>query len=319
LRPVNKPIFEFMTMPTRPLLLSAATLLSASALAQETAPTPENLMTPGWQNAAAPLAVQTGLNYTYDAPGAAKFQGARLGRSDASTVDLGVDTRLRVNDAWFVPLGLQADNYFLDAVGGAPIPDDIHTLHLRTGLGWRMNDQWTFTGLAGPSLYRMSDVHGDGFGAFGGFLATYRANPAYTWTLGLMASPDNDVPVLPVVGLHWQINDQYTLEVGVPKTRLTYRLDSQWSLYTGLAMNGTVFRADEDLGTKTGFPQYNNALATYRDIRLGAGAGYELGHGLRAEIEAGYSVYRRIDYQDIGQEVDFDPAPYVRLGLSYRF
>jgi len=306
-------------MKTRTLLLSAATLVSASALAQETAPTPQNIMTPGWQDASSTLAVQTDLNYTYDAPGTAKFLGNRLDKSDASALDFGVDTRLRLNDDWFVPLGLQSDNYFLDGVPGAPVPDDINTLHLRTGLGWHFSDQWTFTGLAGPALYRMNDINSDDFGAFGGLMATYRANPALLWTFGVMISPDNDVPALPVVGLHWQINDQYTLEVGVPKTRLTYHINPQWSLYTGLAMNGTVFRSDEDLGTKTGNAQYNNALATYRDIRLGVGTGYELFQGLRAEIEAGYSVYRRIDYQDIGQEVDFNPAPYVRVGLSYRF
>jgi hypothetical protein len=104
--------------------------------------------------------------------------------------------------------------------------------------------------------------------------------------------------------------------VGIPKTRLTYQIDPKWSLYGGIDLSGTTFRTDETLGTKTGFPKYNNARATYRDIRLGAGAGYDVGHGLRAEIEAGYSVYRDINYKDIDQDVKFNPTPYVRLGLS---
>ncbi len=306
-------------MTKRTVTLSVATLLSASAMAQETASTPENLASHKWQDLSSPVAGQVTLDYTYDAPGATKFQGASLRHSDASTLNFGVDTRIRVNDDWFVPVGLESENYFLDAVGGAPIPDDINTLHLRTGLGWHMNDQWTFTGVVGPSLYRFDDIHSDDFGVSGGFLATYQQNPALTWTFGIMASPDNDVPVLPIVGVRWLISDHYTLEVGVPKTRLTYHIDRQWSLYTGLDLNGTTFRAEENLGTKTGFPQYNNALGTYRDIRLGIGASYEVLRGLRAEAEVGYSVYRRIDYSDIGQEVQFDPAPYVRVGVSYRF
>jgi hypothetical protein len=276
-------------------------------------------MSPKWQNESSLPLVRSDLDYIYDGASAAKFQGVRRADSDVSAVNLGVDSRIPINDDWFVPIGLQSDNYFLDGVAGAPIPDDIHTLHLRTGLGWRMNDAWTFTGIAGPALYRMTDIHSDDFGAFGGFLATYRQNPSLIWTFGIIGSPDNDVPVLPIVGVRWQINDQYTLEVGMPKTRLTYHIDRQWSLFTGMDINGTTFRASDNLGTRTGFPRYNNALATYRDIRLGVGVGYDIGHGLRAEIETGFSVYRRIDYNDIGQEVDFKPAPYVRAGLSYRF
>jgi hypothetical protein len=41
--------------------------------------------------------------------------------------------------------------------------------------------------------------------------------------------------------------------------------------------------------------------------------------GLRAEIEAGYSVYREINYFRIEQTVKFRPAPYVRLALNARF
>ena len=105
----------------------------------------------------------------------------------------------------------------------------------------------------------------------------------------------------------------------MPRTRFTYRLDPSWSFYGGLDLNGTTFRSESDLGTKTGNPQYNNALATYRDIRLGVGASYSFTRSLRAEVETGASVYREINYNDINQTVEFKPAPYVRVGLSARF
>ena len=43
------------------------------------------------------------------------------------------------------------------------------------------------------------------------------------------------------------------------------------------------------------------------------------GSMLRAEIEAGSSVYREIRYTRIDEQVKFDPAPYARLALSVRF
>lgn len=308
-----------MRMNARSIVLSTAALVSTSAIAQESAPAQAPGQPPAWQDMQVPPTVQASVNYTYDAPGTAKFNGANLSSSYASALTFGADTRIELQNGWFVPLGLRSDNYWLDSVAGAPIPDQINTLNLRSGLGWRMNDEWTFTGVAGPILYRFDDIHGDDLGAFGAFMATWHYRPDLAWTFGVMVVPDNDVPVLPVAGVRWDINDAYSLEVGIPRTRLTYHVDSQWSLYTGLDMNGTVFRTDENLGTRTGFPQYNNQLATYRDIRLGVGTGYEIIPGLRAEAEVGYSVYRHINYKEINQDVEFDPSPYVHVGLSYRF
>lgn len=108
-------------------------------------------------------------------------------------------------------------------------------------------------------------------------------------------------------------------EAGIPKIRLSYRVDPKWTFYTGVDMVGTTFRTDENFGSTIGSPRYNNTLATYWDIRLGAGVSYEITKTFRAEIEAGGSVYRRIDYSNLDQQVDFDPAPYIRLGLNLRF
>jgi hypothetical protein len=302
---------------SRLAVVSVATLFSVSATAQDTNSPPASIAQPLLQKLPA-SGVQASLNFSYDASSKAKFQGTRLGDSDATALNLAVNTQIALDKKWFIPLGLQSDNYFLGTVSGAPIPDNIHTLRFNTGLGWHFNDQWTFTALLSPSLYRFEDVGGSDIGWAGGAVATFQQNPALTWSFGFFVAPDSDVPVLPAVGLHWLINQHYTLEVGFPKTRLTYRVDPKWSLYTGVDLNGTTFRSGETLGTKTGYPNYNNALATYRDIRLGVGAGYEVGHGLRAEIEAGCSVYRDINYNDIDQDVKFNPAPYVRLGLSIR-
>lgn len=299
------------------LAFLAAAFLSVPAVAQENAVAtagdfdrPPQEGQAGWQ-----ANVDTG----YVAGSAPKFQGTRLGDSDAFNYKLQAGTRVPLNKDWFLNLDLISDNFSLEQVSGAPIPENIHTLRLNAGLGYRWGEKWTFSALLSPSLYRLEDVRGDDLGISGGVLARYQANPSLTWSFGLFAAPDSDLPVMPVVGVRWLINDRYTLEVGMPKTRLSYRIDSKWAVYGGVDLNGAVFRTSEDLGTKTGLPQYNNALATYRDVRLGVGTSYEFAHGLRAELETGYSVYREIDYFRIDDSVRFDPAPYVRLGLNIRF
>jgi len=87
----------------------------------------------------------------------------------------------------------------------------------------------------------------------------------------------------------------------------------------GGGMNGAIFRTDDQMGEKTGLPQYNRALATYWDFRLGAGIEYEIVWRLYVNLEAGYSVARRIYYTSSEDTVKFDPSPYVQAGVRIRF
>jgi hypothetical protein len=259
------------------------------------------------------------LSASHTFAGKADFEGAKPGDSDASEVGLNLRASAPITDVWSWSFGVRSQNFFLDSLAATPIPDDIHTLGLAPGVSYKVDPQWLVTAFAGPTLYRFEAVDSGAIGVTGGLFATYRANPNLQVTFGLAVTPDSDIKVFPIVGVRWQINDQFTLEAGVPKTRLSYTLAPRWTLYGGLDMAGTTFRTAKDFGDATGLPAYNNALATYRDIRIGAGVGYEILEGLRAEIEAGASVYRRIDYTRIDTQVEFDPAPYVRLGLNYRF
>jgi hypothetical protein len=317
---LNKHLTVAMKKDIRSLVLlcSVAALPSVPAMAQETPVTTtsrdfESSLQPG------KLLWQTGVNFGYNGGSTAKFQGAHLGDSDAFNISIEAGTRIALNENWFLNLGLVSDNFYLQQLAGTPIPDDIHTFRFNTGLGYRFNDQWSFTVLVSPSLYRLDDVSGNDVGVSGGVVATFQQKPSLTWSFGIIGSPDSDVPVLPIVGVRWLIDDHWMLEVGMPKTRLTYRIDRDWSFYGGLDLNGTTFRTEKDLGTKTGLATYNSALATYRDIRLGIGTSYQFLRGIRGEVETGVSAYREINYKDINQSVDFNPAAYVRVGLSVRF
>jgi len=262
---------------------------------------------------------EASLNSSYLPPSGAKVGGTKPGDSDAFALGFNVRGNMPIDEHWRWSLGLGSQNLFLGSIAGAPIPERVNTLNLNAGGGYKFDERWMVNAFCGPMLYRFENVSGDSVGFSGGVVATYHASAALTWTLGVMIAPDSDVVAMPVGGVSWLINDRFTLELGMPKTRLSYRADSKWTFYTGLDMVGTVFRTDENFGSNIGSLRYNNTLATYWDIRLGAGVSYEITKKLHAEIEAGGSVYRRIDYSDIDQHVEFDPAPYVRLGLNLRF
>jgi Domain of unknown function (DUF6268) len=242
------------------------------------------------------------------------------GHSGAQSVDAGVTAEVALNDQWFVPMGLVSHNLFLGGVNGAPIPDQIDTLGFGAGLGWHYNDRWTFVGSLGPRFYRIDDVDGTDVGIGGMLSATYKWKPNLTVALGLNFEPDRNVPVLPAAGLRWIARTNLIVSLMFPRSGVDYLVNRRLDLFAALDGEFTVFRAESDLANKTGAPlAFNNGLGTYRDFRIGVGVDYRLIAGLSATVQGGYSFAREIDYQRIGETVDFGSAPYVQAGLKYRF
>jgi hypothetical protein len=259
------------------------------------------------------------VDYSYVAPGDAKFQGIKESGSDAQSLHAAVAGAIPINEHWFVPLGLSSGNFWLDSVSGQPIPDRINTLRLLTGLGYRLNDQWILSAGVGPALYRLDDVSTSDLGIGGMIGALHQLSPKVTLAFGLGFNPDSDIPVLPAAGVRWAIETNLTLNLMFPRPVLIYRVSPKVSLFAGGDFKVAVFRADSDLGDKIGLPGYNHALGTYHDFHLGVGVEYELLAALSLSVEGGYSVGRQINYTRIDQTVTFDPGPYCQVGVKYRF
>jgi hypothetical protein len=228
---------------------------------------------------------------------------------------------LPLNERWFIPVDLQTRYLSLDdSPAGVPLPDAINTLDFSTGLAYRPNDRWMFMFQAGAGLYKLGDIGGNDIGFSGGLMAMWDYNPSLKFTMGLMASSDGDLPVIPLVGLEWLISEAWELKLTVNDTRLIYSPSEKWDIYAGMDLNlGTTFRAGDTLGAEIGRPEYNDALGSYSDVRVTGGLGYQLSQSLRLETEVGYSVSREIDYSRIDEKVKFDPAPYVSVGLRLEF
>jgi hypothetical protein len=176
-----------------------------------------------------------------------------------------------------------------------------------------------FTAIVSPTLYKFSQVGGNDIGVSGYLTAMWNYSPSLKFMLGVEFSPDSDLKALPIAGLDWAINDQLDLRLIFPKPRLIYTPNDHWSFHVGADLNIATFRTSDSLGTSIGLPQYNDALGTYRDIRIGAGVSYRISKTLSVEADAGYSVNRQIHYTRIDERVKFNPAPYAALGLRLNF
>ncbi len=265
-----------------------------------------------------PWRMGVSLNYSYVAGSDASFQGSKAS-SDAQTVNAGATAEIPLNDPWFVPLRFTYHHVALGTVAGVPVPDQINTLGFDAGLGYRWNNQWTFTVSAGPRFYRLSNLGGADLGVGGMVLATCQFAPNITFAGGINYEPDRNIPVLPAAGLHWDISPELTLDLMFPITAFSYHVNQQLDLFVGASGNFAVFRADANLGNNIGQPAFNNGLGTYRDFQLGPGVEYRFWQGLSLEVQGGYSVGREIDYLRLDQTVNFKDGAFVQTALRWQF
>jgi hypothetical protein len=70
-----------------------------------------------------------------------------------------------------------------------------------------------------------------------------------------------------------------------------------------------TFRTDDSLGTSVVLPQYNDALGTYRDIRIGAGVTHRISKTPSVKANLGYPVNRQIDCAGTDDRVELIPLP----------
>lgn len=320
------------TFPRRPLaggLLLLALIGASSSFAQEF-----DLPPPGEdpKDMGSHPPINLMVDYSSTGSGTTEFRGRDRTKSGANSVTVMVGGAVPLGappkfeqgvpvspPKWMMPLGLLSQNIFFDEVPGAPVPDSVHTLSLNTGLSYRLNEEWMLSARVSPALYRTEGVSGDDVGISGGLMALWRYSPTLTWMFGVMADPDGEFPVLPLVGANWAISPELTLSLMAPRPRFVYRPNQRWGFHVGANLNGATFRTSETFGTERGEPRYNHALASYRDIRVGAGFELRVNRQLSLQAEGGYSVNRKIEYTRIDERVEFGSAPYFQVGLRATF
>ena len=249
----------------------------------------------------------------------ADYRNQKRGGSAASSLALAWNGNLPLSEQWIVPLDLMAQQISLGEVPDTPVPDAIRTLSLNTGLVFKTREDLMLMGRLGGTLYRTSGLGAKDLGLSAGLMGMWRYSPAFTYVFGMMFNPDSDRRAFPMIGVNWSINPQLTLSLTLPRPRLTYQPNEHWSFHAGANLNGATFRTSETMGTRLGDARYNGALGSYRDIRVGGGLAHAFTSSLSLEAEAGVSVNREINYQQLREHVRFGPAPYLSLGVKFGF
>jgi hypothetical protein len=129
--------------------------------------------------------------------------------------------------------------------------------------------------------------------------------------LGVEVDPFEQVPVIPICGFNWKINDQYNLRAVFPQPRFSYMPSKVLEFFVSGDLVGGGYRNGPTNDRRT-----NNAILDYSEYRAATGVNYNPQKGFSCEITAGWSVERRFDYFRAGPDDLTRSAPYFKLDIS---
>ena len=220
----------------------------------------------------------------------------------------------------FIP-GLAYAHTTIDASPGVPLPSSVQELSVSLGLRGALNEKWAYGTFLRPGFYGdFKNLGSDSFNAPLFLAAFYSASPTLTWTFGAGINAFNDNVVLPAVGVNWKFAPDWQLDVGFPRTAITYTATSHLSFRAGLSVLGGNYRITENLGVPApGVARLAPTLLDLTEVRVGAGLFYRFASGVELDLDAGTTTLRRFDYPDRNYRLNGDNVGWLSLALKRRF
>ncbi|MEO1237398.1 MAG: hypothetical protein AAFX76_11480 [Planctomycetota bacterium] len=249
------------------------------------------------------------------------------------------------------PLGIPVFGHELVVVdlGGEAPGRPPRLVRQEAALGLPLGEVTLFGGpwQAGAALgfgHASSNPHGDDQGWYGlGSVFAQRPLPdGATLLIGLIHDGNRsvlpDVP-LPIVAYRRSLGDtgELGLTIGYPQSRVIYRPDRRLTFSAGIDRLD-VFTGEARYQLEPaweGFVQYAAFYDQFHDAdanndrfflfsqRVEAGVVWAFADGLRARVSGGYAfgqeLRRGFDFGSTDRVLEFDDAPFLRVGGSFRF
>jgi len=296
--------------------LTLAMPLAAQSVAQPVDRQTRNFGTPGEPGYVGNLDLSTSY---------VPASGIRVGSTDLGDIDT-FESRIKYTGTFISggsvnwSMGFDAERFGFGLEQSSMLPSTLGSISLPLGVNWRINQKWTFLGEVSPGIYSdFVDINGSDFNApiIAGF--SYAVSENFLLFLQLSVDTRRDIPIVGGPGFRWQINRQWALSILVPRPRVEFRPNDAWMFYAGAELVGGAFQLSAEHGSRRGDSQFNDVNMTYREIRAGVGAIWNVGHGFRLEAAGGWVIDRRFVVDERGRQWNGEGAPYARLQLGYRY
>ncbi len=201
----------------------------------------------------------------------------------------------------------------------APVPDQLQSLSAIIGIDYMVGKDLGAFLQVRPGFYTDRTFDLDSFDApiTLGRLWILQEKKLYLLTGVNAAFLRGEYPVLPLVGLIWYPNDQWSVLAILPEPRITYMPNKNFGIWVGGQLTGGSFRTEESATIRP--RRLSNAAVDYSEYRAGLGVDFKCGNAVTFSVAGGYAFQRRFNFERAGFDYKADPAPYVRAMLKAEF
>ncbi len=170
-----------------------------------------------------------------------------------------------------------------------------------------------------PGFFYENDVHGNAFDIpWEGYFTLKLRDDHVFGVLGASGAQYYSVPVIPVVGVIWIIDDakKFRVEAVFPRPAVVYNMSEDWEFRVLGEIKGGGYRTDRQSIAPA---KLSNAVVEYYEYRVGGQVTFSKWKPFDLVLNAGYALERTFDYFRADRVYKAEPAPYVRLELDAEF
>ncbi|MEO7318370.1 MAG: hypothetical protein ABIZ56_05220, partial [Chthoniobacteraceae bacterium] len=152
---------------------------------------------------------------------------------------------------------------------------------------------------------------------FGG---SYFVNADLQFVAGIELDVNRKYPVLGAIGVRLKVAPKLVVNAVLPAPRLEYSFSKSLTGYVGADVRETTYRMDGGFGRSRGRQKLDSAIVDHTQIRIGAGATWNISSTFTLEAEAGIVAYHELNYHraEVGVKSDGYPA-YGGISLKAAF
>lgn len=241
-------------------------------------------------------------------------------------------TRMDVGGLWSIndrlQLGLETDAAYghyhfrrLEKIlnVGEPPLRDVFSVKIAPSVIYSLDSKWSLVG--GVNVAINGDAEADALDSltFGGFAGARRQwNDRFALTFGLFATTriEDDVRVLPLVGVEWQISERWRLESRGPGGRLSYQLFEPLQIFLGMSFDSHDYRLDDASTIPEG-------VVRDESFPISLGLEWKASPLASVTLQAGNAFGRSLEFADKNgstlAEADTTGSLFVSLGIRVGF
>ena len=237
-----------------------------------------------------------------------------FGKQDAWQSQFEYGHRFLLKGNLYLHAGFAYERFDFGGTNG-PVPDHLQSAVGVIGIDYMHDDDVGAFIQFRPGFYTENDFNSASFDVVTvlGRIFVLQEDRTYLF-LGARAAFLSGYPVLPLAGLVYRPNSEWTLNMVVPEPRVIYSPTKAFSFFAGGELVGGSYRTDHDGNV---FPRkLDGAQIDYTDYRAGAGVIFSPCKQVMIDIAGGYSIERSIDFNRAGEDFKTDPAPCVRLSVK---